>query len=328
MYSLPRLLRSRAEVLPSKNRRPAPLDLQLLSTTEDHATAFLVKNTFIESAPLCSPSLRSGFFRERSVSSCPAEHRGRLADAFAVERRTPVAEFELPSPCQIKTPCGFRTPTTEAPQQPVRIALAALLAGSSTETCSPLQCVASIDGESRQSWCSSWLPHSGFGADSFLFSQVCDGSAAVHYFPATSVDVGEAAACWPLPCLSTAPAVSQAELAETPSTVITVGPLAAAPPPPPLEPAPGFEGGLPSIGSSQHAAGMCIPCAFFHTKGCSNGFACKFCHLCDRSARKIKRKRQQVKASNDIEVGWQGIAGLPTRLSMPDEGEGAATCLK
>merc|ERR1712176_554044 len=37
---------------------------------------------------------------------------------------------------------------------------------------------------------------------------------------------------------------------------------------------------LPSVGSAGHRAGDCKPCAFFYTKGCSNGTNCTFCHLC------------------------------------------------
>lgn len=38
---------------------------------------------------------------------------------------------------------------------------------------------------------------------------------------------------------------------------------------------------LPSVGSLGHFRGQCKPCAFVHTKGCTNGKRCQFCHLCD-----------------------------------------------
>jgi len=40
----------------------------------------------------------------------------------------------------------------------------------------------------------------------------------------------------------------------------------------------------------EHGLGMCKPCAFLHSKGCQNGPACKFCHLC--GPEEIKRRRQ------------------------------------
>jgi hypothetical protein len=62
-------------------------------------------------------------------------------------------------------------------------------------------------------------------------------------------------------------------------------------PPPPPGPALGTEE-LPSVGSSEHAAGCCKPCAFLHTKGCEHGFACKFCHLCGPDERKQRRQEK------------------------------------
>lgn len=49
---------------------------------------------------------------------------------------------------------------------------------------------------------------------------------------------------------------------------------------------------LPSTGSSGHYANQCKPCAFFHTKGCSNGVDCVFCHLCDAHAKKQRKKEK------------------------------------
>jgi hypothetical protein len=45
-----------------------------------------------------------------------------------------------------------------------------------------------------------------------------------------------------------------------------------------------------SIGSVGHEAGTCRPCAFLYTKGCENGAACEFCHLCERDEKKKRRK--------------------------------------
>eukprot|EP00440_Ansanella_granifera_P052074 gb/GFBE01056459.1/.p1 GENE.gb/GFBE01056459.1/~~gb/GFBE01056459.1/.p1 ORF type:complete len:299 (+),score=50.51 gb/GFBE01056459.1/:1-897(+) len=71
---------------------------------------------------------------------------------------------------------------------------------------------------------------------------------------------------------------------------------------------------LPSVGSKGHYAGLCKPCAFVHTKGCGNGQACEFCHLCDAGARKRRQKERVVRwrdatRSGCHEVAWKSHAG-------------------
>ncbi len=51
---------------------------------------------------------------------------------------------------------------------------------------------------------------------------------------------------------------------------------------------------LPSVGSAGHAFGTCKPCGFFYAKGCLNGAACSFCHLCDRGEKKRRQKQKKV----------------------------------
>jgi len=59
---------------------------------------------------------------------------------------------------------------------------------------------------------------------------------------------------------------------------------------PPQHPAPG-SAEVPSVGSVGHASGRCKPCVFFHAvEGCTNGFTCQFCHLCDADEKKRRRK--------------------------------------
>lgn len=50
---------------------------------------------------------------------------------------------------------------------------------------------------------------------------------------------------------------------------------------------------LPSLGSFGHELGQCKPCAFLHTKGCSSGTMCKFCHLCDAGTKKRRQKEKK-----------------------------------
>merc|ERR1719491_799181 len=76
------------------------------------------------------------------------------------------------------------------------------------------------------------------------------------------------------------------------------GAVAPPPPPPPHGPAPGSLE-LPSLGSYGHASGDCRPCAFLHTKGCSSGPACKFCHLCGPGERKRRLREKREKMQQD-----------------------------
>lgn len=62
----------------------------------------------------------------------------------------------------------------------------------------------------------------------------------------------------------------------------------------------------PSVGSAQHRSGRCKPCAFFHTKGCQNGKACLFCHLCppgEKARRKRLRERMCEKLGQCMQKG-------------------------
>merc|ERR1719464_1195740 len=79
-------------------------------------------------------------------------------------------------------------------------------------------------------------------------------------------------------------------------------PVAVVPPPrPPSHSAPGSQE-LPSIGSAGHEMGRCKPCAFLHTRGCANGIACPFCHLCDADEKKRRRKEkvQSIRAVRKV----------------------------
>lgn len=51
---------------------------------------------------------------------------------------------------------------------------------------------------------------------------------------------------------------------------------------------------LPSIGSAMHDRGACRPCAFFHTRGCGNAFACPFCHVCGIGEKKRRLRDKRV----------------------------------
>jgi hypothetical protein len=49
----------------------------------------------------------------------------------------------------------------------------------------------------------------------------------------------------------------------------------------------------PCIGSALHYEAGCKPCVFFHTKGCTRGTECQFCHLCEKDTIKKQRKERR-----------------------------------
>uniref|UniRef100_A0A6U6JDY3 C3H1-type domain-containing protein n=1 Tax=Zooxanthella nutricula TaxID=1333877 RepID=A0A6U6JDY3_9DINO len=50
----------------------------------------------------------------------------------------------------------------------------------------------------------------------------------------------------------------------------------------------------PSVGSAAHWAGLCRPCDFFHRGRCTNGAACKYCHLCGKEAMLLRSKAKRM----------------------------------
>lgn len=61
---------------------------------------------------------------------------------------------------------------------------------------------------------------------------------------------------------------------------------------------------FPTMGSAGHRAGNCKPCAFYHTRGCSNGTQCPFCHLCPAGE---KKRRQKEKGAVQREFRRMGL---------------------
>merc|ERR1712039_888059 len=52
---------------------------------------------------------------------------------------------------------------------------------------------------------------------------------------------------------------------------------------------------LPSEGSIGHSAGVCRPCAWFHSaNGCKTGTSCKFCHACAPGELKRRKKEKNM----------------------------------
>mmetsp|Transcript_21312 Transcript_21312/g.61437 ORF Transcript_21312/g.61437 Transcript_21312/m.61437 type:complete len:204 (+) Transcript_21312:88-699(+) len=55
----------------------------------------------------------------------------------------------------------------------------------------------------------------------------------------------------------------------------------------------GAAGDLPSAGSAGHSTGDCKPCVFLHTRGCTSGKDCTFCHLCEAGEKKRRQKEKR-----------------------------------
>lgn len=65
---------------------------------------------------------------------------------------------------------------------------------------------------------------------------------------------------------------------------------------------------LAAEGSLRHAEGRCKLCAFFHRPdGCSEGVACRFCHLCGAGEKK-RRFRDRVEKIRSRKLGRKAVA--------------------
>lgn len=294
LYRLPAFLSSCAESagqegLPAK-RRPSPLVMDLLEPLE--ALAGLVyKNTFIEFCIPRSPSL-AAHFRHRAAKSCPAKRTG--------EFRAVAREVQLPSPCRILTP---QTPPAEMLSQYPCESQGGI--GVAPQECGSYHVA---DGQSAS------LPYNpchsmGYSYEAATtqasFATGPSGSPCSTASPLSAVDtsgllLGPGHSPPVLQCMGTRPL-------GVPSSV-----AARVPPPPPPPPtrwddslafgsptAAAAAAGLPSLGSQGHALSRCRPCAFLHTKGCSSGYECKFCHLCEPGERKRRIREKREKAQQD-----------------------------
>jgi len=65
----------------------------------------------------------------------------------------------------------------------------------------------------------------------------------------------------------------------------------------------------PSVGSAGHWVGMCQPCDFVHRGLCTNGAACKYCHLCTPEARNLRRKQRKalLKAGRRLQISGSAV---------------------
>lgn len=64
-----------------------------------------------------------------------------------------------------------------------------------------------------------------------------------------------------------------------------------------------------------HPGRKCKPCAFYHTKGCTSGSKCQFCHMCSPRQKKRKKRlgRRERAARKERE---QGALPVPYCISL------------
>jgi len=306
--ALPTLLCSRPRIMaePVKQRsRPVPVPLDAL----EEPPALRVKNTFLE---VGTPQLPSPLVR-RAVSTCPSRRVGCMAglrEEMAGNIEEPL-ESPTATPLAIETPCHMDTPLAGAALGPLNELPLAFPAWAPPPE---LHFSTAFPPPSSSSSSSAWP------VEVHLQQQTCDLAITFpSYAPNTEMMVlpelplGEAAAAphfvaWrgagavaPRAVLSLADALDVGASVEdllaaglpnfSPAdNVMSMLGTSSHPPPPPAGPALGTAE-LPSVGSGAHASGCCKPCAFLHSKGCENGLACKFCHLCGPDVR--KRRRQE-----------------------------------
>lgn len=80
----------------------------------------------------------------------------------------------------------------------------------------------------------------------------------------------------------------------------------------------------PTVGSLNHAAGKCKPCAFFWKQaGCGNGYDCPFCHLCGPDEKKRRRKERRSRPEersgpqSSRALGYDNEYAAPNGSSVP-----------
>lgn len=255
------------------------------------AALFQVRNTFIDTCAIRSPSVEE-FFREREVHTAPSRQIGQLRGLFQdpPEAEAPPAEAPRDVP-------PWRRRAVAAGRDRVKAApCGAISAGSSIDT-------TASDGRTPPS-----VPPRIRLADAVMGAgdpePIPGAPSGSLQLPAQFHSSQVPPYVEPLSLLSVigSPMVPYVQMAENPfqpqfesaSAGFARGPPPASPAPPvapPAAPAPG-SADVPTIGSAAHGTGRCKPCAFVHAAGCSNGVACQFCHLCDAGEKKRRRKEK------------------------------------
>lgn len=312
LRDLPTLLCSRQMSVPTGPRKIRPTALEIPEDQlEEQEATLCVNNTFIHfGSALVSPSLR-----ERAVRTCPSRRIGclagtRLGDvSLGRDEAEPPSPAGLHTPCEIQTPCGMQTPCLI--QTPLAEEFAAPLSWGGEP--------AAVVGRGDVFFHDPGMAYRGLASlpqhiapvataaqfavtdlrladllevDRFArpeASVLAVQPALVRQEAASSREVFQPSALFgQAPPLESPPWFAAAQPVWSSAPVVPPSPSL---PPPPPGPALGSSE-LPSIGSATHSKGSCRPCAFLHTKGCENGLACTFCHLCEPGERKRRQKEK------------------------------------
>lgn len=256
----------RADALAGRSQKPA-IEIQtdeleeLPDVSVIAADELRVKNTFIDVGP--TPSM-DRFLRERMALSCPGSRVGQLDYTFG---RSANMKNSLRAPCA---------------SEPAVISLADALAEIPTMPSTPeplYDCWQPLAPEVPSISCTPLLHLQQpltFEAEAPAILRQHGGHAAaavIQQLPIGSAPQQALAAGWSPRDISLLAATSQ-------------------PVPVPDK--------FPSIGSAGHSQGDCKPCAFLHSKGCSSGSLCKFCHLCAPGEKKRRQKDKKQGLRQDV----------------------------
>lgn len=226
-----------------------------------------VRNTFIDVGP--SPSM-ARFLRERMALSCPGSKVGQLANAFDQYSDT---ESESPRGRSKPQMISLMDALADAPTMPCTPEPLDSLWRPFTNDIDVLRVPYTggcLPDSAQPSLCAAGMPAIVMAGHAGNVAVTSDPQQAL--LPPTA---GQSVASLSAP---------------TPAQVLGWGlegvPVTAVSHPPASDK-------LPSLGSFGHDLGQCKPCAFLHTKGCSSGAMCKFCHLCDVGAKKRRQKEKK-----------------------------------
>jgi len=287
--------------------------------------ALRVKNTFLEGGAQLSPSLEH-FYQARAMQTCPSKQSGCIKGLFekAPSKAVEVSTTPLATPLAIETPLNIETPLASEGfhactyQPPCELFPSFAMPSQVSVLLPELQCrgadfAVPVVAPAIQAPCPAQEGH--LAARTVLSLAAALGPVVV---PAQQSGLSIEPEPWmrkigDVRLDSQGPVVSQMLGASVDDFALNLC-APSHPPPPPPGPALGTAE-LPSIGSSDHAAGCCVPCAFVHTKGCESGLACKFCHLCGPEERK---RRRQAKLQERRELQKARQEGQKARVEASE----------
>lgn len=257
---------------------------------EMYPAPFVIKNTFIDGQVSRNPSF-DAFYHERAAHSCP--NSKLVAQGVSVDEEKATVTPISSQMSGVSSPISYTKESVFVEgrlfEQPVSF--------RNTFVHFPVDRPVSLESFINERHARS-CPSSGVGLTEGKIQADVDAEGVSQINGHTAFSPHESH-------LLTRDLASAAQLFDQPRVVLSLAASVA-------EPISSFSG-LPSVGSAGHHLGTCKPCAFT-IKGCASGGDCPFCHLCDPSEKKRRRKekatflkglsrlRKQV-ASGDG-VGW------------------------